>query len=279
MVEASTQKTTELNARQVADVQVALGRSLEKRGEPGQAMAHYAEALQRDPNRADACVRMAIIYDQQGKFDQSLPLYQKALAARPGDPDIFCNWGYSMYLQDRLGEAEMNLRQALALQHDHQRAHNNLGMVLARLNRGDEAFSEFRRAGCTEVDAHLNLAFALTLTRDWPAVKEHYEAALAADPKCAAAKKGLLELNAVFAKEKGTPQKPVLANSHPGSLPATPSPYAPVQQVAYRPDGPSMDQANQPATAEVPSRQTVPSVCSEVRPPTGPDRSCASTIR
>src|SRR6266404_4003004 len=108
-------------------------------------MSHYAEALQRDPNRADACVRMAILYDQHGKFDQSLPLYQKALAAKPGDPDIFCNWGYSMYLQDRLGEAEMNLRQALALQPDHRRAHNNLGMVLARLNRGEDALTEFRR--------------------------------------------------------------------------------------------------------------------------------------
>src|SRR5438128_537544 len=65
-----------ITARQAADVQVALGRSLEMRGEGEQAMAVYREALRRDPNRADAYVRLAILCDQQGKFDESAGLYR-----------------------------------------------------------------------------------------------------------------------------------------------------------------------------------------------------------
>ena len=39
----------------------------------------------------------------------------KALKLSPGSPDIYCDMGYSLYLQRRSAEAEMNLRQAIAL--------------------------------------------------------------------------------------------------------------------------------------------------------------------
>src|SRR5262245_31005529 len=66
-----------LTSRQAADVQVALGRSLEMRGDSEQAMAVYREAVRRDPSRADAYMRMAILCDQQGKFEESAGLYRK----------------------------------------------------------------------------------------------------------------------------------------------------------------------------------------------------------
>src|SRR5262245_45190481 len=152
-----------LNAEQVADVQHALGRSVEQAGEVKEAEAYYQEAVKRDPKRADAWLRLAVLHDRQGKFTESAEMYRRALAARPGDPAAYCNLGYSYYLQGRTAEAEMNLRQAIALRPDHRHAHNNLGLVLARSGRPEEALEEFRRAGCTEADAHNNLAFALTL--------------------------------------------------------------------------------------------------------------------
>src|SRR6516162_6193605 len=44
-----------LTSAQVADVKIAFGRTLEKRGAPDQAQAAYLEALKLDPGRADAC--------------------------------------------------------------------------------------------------------------------------------------------------------------------------------------------------------------------------------
>src|SRR5947208_13639688 len=74
-------------ASQAADVQIALGRTLEKRGEEEQARAAYAEAVKRDPKRTDALVRLAVPFDHQGRFRESEQLYQQALAARPRDAD------------------------------------------------------------------------------------------------------------------------------------------------------------------------------------------------
>jgi Tfp pilus assembly protein PilF len=186
-----------LTGQQVADVQIAQGRSLEKQGELAQAAAAYREALKRDPDRADAYLRLAIVHDKEGKFKESQELYQKALKGMPGNPDIYCTVGYSLYLQQRWSEAEMNLRQALALDAEHQRAHNNLGLVLAHVGRTTEALAEFRRAGCSEADGHLNLAYVLTLEKRWEEARQHYEQALGDEAAVAAARKGLKELDAL----------------------------------------------------------------------------------
>ena len=116
-----------------------------------------------DPNRADACARLAVLHDKQGKFPESAQWYERALALRPNDPDILADRGYSRYLQQQWQLAENDLRQALWLKPDHRRAHNNLGLVLARAGRVDDALASFRQAGCRESEARANLAYALTL--------------------------------------------------------------------------------------------------------------------
>src|SRR5215210_7793225 len=105
-------------------------------------MAAYQDALRRDAHRADAYLRLAVLNDRQGKFSESAELYQQALSARPGDPDIYSDKGYSLYLQRRWAEAEMSLRQAIVLKPDHARAHNNLGLVLAHTGRLEPALEE-----------------------------------------------------------------------------------------------------------------------------------------
>src|SRR5262245_64356027 len=57
-----------LQASQVADVQVAMGRALEKRGSAEQALEMYQKALKQDPSRTDVYARLAALYDRQGKF-------------------------------------------------------------------------------------------------------------------------------------------------------------------------------------------------------------------
>jgi Tfp pilus assembly protein PilF len=194
---SKTEATPKLNGKQVADVQIAQGRSLEKQGELTQAAVAYREALKRDPNRADAYLRLAILHDKEGKFKESQEFYQLALKGMPGNPDIYCNVGYSLSLQERWAEAEMNLRQAVALAPEHSRAHNNLGLVLAHQGRAAEALAEFRRAGCTEAEGQVNLAYVLTLEKHWAEARQHYERALALDASSVAAQKGLQELDAV----------------------------------------------------------------------------------
>ncbi len=144
-----------------ADVHYGLGRSLEADGDLDRAMQAYRESIRRDARRADAPLRLAILLDRQGRFAESALLYEAALKASPGNAEVFCDRGYSLCLQGKDAEAEVALRQAIAKRPDLARAHNNLGLVLARAGRVDDALNEFRKAGCPEAEARLNLAFGL----------------------------------------------------------------------------------------------------------------------
>ena len=185
---------------QVADVQVALARTLESRGEAAEAAQAYAEALKHDPSRADACVRLAVLSAQRGQFAESTEYYGRALKLQPENPDIYCNLGYTLYLQHRWPEAEQALRQCITLKPDHQRAHNNLGMLLARTGPDAAALQEFRQAGCSEADTRVNLGYALSLNGDWQQARRGYEEALAMQPSSDAARRGLADMTAVAAK-------------------------------------------------------------------------------
>ena len=187
---------------QEADVQISMGRAAEQQGNLEQAMCAYRAAVERDQRRADAYARMAVLNDKQGKFRESAELYRKALAVQPGDPDIFCDMGYSFYLQRRWAEAEMNFRQALAINPEHRRAHNNLAMLLVRDNRLDDALAEFRKGGSDPVQAHMNLAFALTIDQRWESARTEDQRALAIDPSCQLAKVRLVQLNTLVAKRE-----------------------------------------------------------------------------
>lgn len=186
--------------RQVADVQLTLARSLERRGEIESAMSAYRQAIEKNPRHATGYWRMAILQDRQGHFDESGALYQQALKLDPKNADLCCDYGYSLYLQRRWAESEEHLSRAIALKARHQRAHNNLGLVLAQTERSDDALAEFRKSGCNTSEAHNNLAFVMTLNKRWDDARCQYELALDADPDSAVARSGLECLEAVVAK-------------------------------------------------------------------------------
>jgi hypothetical protein len=235
-----------------------MGRVAEKQGDLEQAMAAYRAALTRDDRRADAYLRLAVLHDKQGKFRESAELYRKALVLRPGDPEIFCDMGYSYYLQRRWAESEMNLRQAIAKDPDHRRAHNNLALLLVCDNRLEDALAEFRKAGNSPAEAHMNLAFSLTMEQRWDPARTEYERALALDPTAEVAKDRLNQLNTILAKHQkhrgdGPTDSRVLTTSYD----ALPKPRPDVAMPAANQPIPAANRpipaANQPDTASSPS--------------------------
>ena len=177
-----------------------MGRTAELEGDLDTAMAAYNEALKNDPHRADANQRLAVVHDRMGEFRESAAYYAKALAAAPGDAEIFCDKGYSLYLQRRWAEADVCLRQAIALKPRLARAHNNLGLLLARDGKVDEALAEFRAAGLRPAEAHQNVAFVMSTERRWDEARRQYELAIAANPASTTARERLAELGKVSEK-------------------------------------------------------------------------------
>jgi Tfp pilus assembly protein PilF len=219
-----------LTKAQQADLKIALARSLEKGGDSDRAIVLYNEAVTADPKRLDACLRLAALHELQGRTQESRQWYSKALALQPASADLYCNLGYSFYLQGDWAEASKHLEHALQLSPDHARAHNNLGLVLARLGRSDEAMAQFKKAGCSAADAHINLAYCHLLAGKAVESRHHSEAALKLEPDSAAAKKALQDLD-VFLAHQQPPQ--------PGVTSSANAPAAPAGTVAQRVDSPA----------------------------------------
>lgn len=155
---------------------------------------------------------MAIIQDRKGNTAESEVHYQQALKLDPKNPDLLCDYGYSLYLQRRWAESEEYLSRTLRLKPQHSRAHNNLGLLLAQAERADDALTEFRKAGCDLAEARCNLALVMLLNRRFDEARQNYELALDANPESAAAKSGLQSLETVIAKATPTDKTIELTN-------------------------------------------------------------------
>ncbi len=147
---------------------MAIARSLDNQGDTEPAIKAYLDVVNKDPRRADAYHRLAVLHDAKGDSESASNFYQIALKKDPKNAELHCDFGYSCYLQRNWSEAEPQLRRAIALNADCARAHTNLGLLLARTGREKEALVEFRKAGCDEAAARSNLGFALTLEERWP---------------------------------------------------------------------------------------------------------------
>ena len=99
-----------------------------------------------DPGLTQVCRRLAVLYDRQCDYARALPEYEQALKLSPKDADLLNDLGYCHYGRGDWAEAEKCLRRAVALRPDHRRAWVNLGLVLGRQGRWDEAIIEFRRS-------------------------------------------------------------------------------------------------------------------------------------
>ena len=144
-------------------------RQMDKAGNDEAALGEYERVLQLDRNNFTAMRRLCVLYDRRGSrddFKKAEDLYQKIAKLHPKDADIWNDWGYSLYLRtekehntENWLEAEKKLRHALELNPQHDRAHENLGLVLGGLDRYPEALGEFRAAHLSESEAHVNMAF------------------------------------------------------------------------------------------------------------------------
>ena len=80
------------------------------------------------------------------------------------------------------------------------RAHNNLGLLLAKDGKVDEAFAEFSAAGLRPDEAHQNVAFVMSTERRWDEARRQYELAIAANPASTTARDRLAELGKIAVK-------------------------------------------------------------------------------
>jgi serine/threonine-protein kinase len=163
------------------ELNMALGCSLLRLKEPGEAVSYYRAALALRPESAAAHTNLGIALRFKGRLDEALAELHRALALDPEYAPAHTNLGITWKDKGRLDEALAALHRALELDPESATAHHELGMTLRSQGRLDAAVAAFRRTSelvSQDVGARDNLRDAerlADLNRRLPALLEGRE--------------------------------------------------------------------------------------------------------
>lgn len=122
---------TPMRNRQQTRVILARAMRDESDGRLTQAKAGYELVLQKDRSNTAAHHRLAVIADKAHDFRTANYHYVAALRAGSPSADLLNDYGMSLKLQDRPGDAEYYFKQALRTEPNHSQANNNLQALYA----------------------------------------------------------------------------------------------------------------------------------------------------
>jgi tetratricopeptide (TPR) repeat protein len=148
-------------------------------------VASYTATLQKNPSCWMADYNLGIVLGEQGKADQAIDHYQRAIALRPDYAEAHYNLGRLLAEQGQLDDAIAHYKSAAAINPADAETQNNLGVTLFGIGRADDAIVHYQKAleirpGYAE--ASCNLANALIAKGDFDGAIARYTACLAAIP-------------------------------------------------------------------------------------------------
>jgi Tfp pilus assembly protein PilF len=125
---------------------VNYGFALMDKGEVSEAIAHYNEALQIDPNFAEAHNALGVALLERKQVIEAGRHFEQALRIKPGFSDARGNMGIALMRQGKQEEAVPYFRRALAAEPDDAQLHQNFGLALAQMGKPSEAMAHFLEA-------------------------------------------------------------------------------------------------------------------------------------
>jgi tetratricopeptide (TPR) repeat protein len=162
-----------------------LGAALQSDGRLDEAIEHYRRAIAIRPDYAPAYSNMGAALRAKGQSADAVASYERALARRPDYPEAHYNLGNILLDQGKLDDAIDHFRSALQSLPGPD-VHNNLGIALAARGQSSEAIAEFRNALRLDPDSsttHRNLGDALASQGMRQEAIEHLRLAVQLDPR------------------------------------------------------------------------------------------------
>ncbi len=138
----------------------------------GFVLWHHAAEVTKDNDRAYHS--LGVLYDHVGDLQSSLENYQTAVVIDPTNAEVQNNLGSVLFRLEKYDEAEKRFVQAVTLDEDNADAHNNLGTALAHRGDFSNARTEFQLAlklNATHPLAKRNLDLALEILSKNPPPK------------------------------------------------------------------------------------------------------------
>jgi tetratricopeptide (TPR) repeat protein len=149
VVNADTNNPHALALRTGADYANAhntLGLGLAMNGRLDDAIRHFRKALLYDPDQVNARSNLGYALALQGRLDEAIEQCEQVLRLSPHHPEANNILGFVLLKQGRWDEAAAHLREALQYEPDNAEAHFCLGQALAALGQRNEAIAHFKEA-------------------------------------------------------------------------------------------------------------------------------------
>lgn len=102
--------------------------------------------LAATPDNLELMLNLAHKYFDIGAFEKAVPLYNKYIEKRPGEPDVITDLGVCYFNMQDLKKAEENFMKAIGINPKHQIAHLNMGVVKLTDNKMSEATEWLNKA-------------------------------------------------------------------------------------------------------------------------------------
>jgi len=166
------------------DVQTGVG--LLEEGKFDEALKCFERALETDPDMSLAHANVGRILAERGRLDDALEHYRRALAVAPRQPIMHVNLGFVLGLKGQRDASLRAYREALRIDPEHALAHNNLGFALLDAGNLPEALEHLQKAVASDpelVVARKNLGFALLRADRLEEAAAQYAAGLERSPQ------------------------------------------------------------------------------------------------
>ena len=140
-------------------------------GRLSEAIDHFTNAVEINPNFELAHLSLGVALSRQGKIDDAIRFYTRALALKPDYVLAYNNLGNARYRQGKYREAISHYLQAIQIDPDYAEAYNGIGAALIRLGETDKALVFFKKALKINPDhtaAQNNLKNTLAATQKKP---------------------------------------------------------------------------------------------------------------
>ena len=134
------------HSNESADGHYRLGRYYHGSQRWEEAQKSYQQAIALEPEHVGARNALAVLYAERGEYAKAISLLRVLTKTVPDASDIRSNLGYAYYLNGDYELARASLEKASRLDSKNTRAWYNLGKVLERLGKTEQARSAFAQA-------------------------------------------------------------------------------------------------------------------------------------
>ena len=125
---------------------VGIGVELFYEGKLDEAIQFYQKALEFKPEYADGHYNLGVVFAKQKKINQAIPSYQKALDLNPTHMEAHSELGWLLMNNNQPNMGVRVFEHAVDVAPKNSKAHLNLGNALGQVDRLHESIEEFQKA-------------------------------------------------------------------------------------------------------------------------------------